>query len=168
MRTLMATLVLGLIVAGTVPAAAQTVPASWAGIWEFTTVDSECDGPFIDTYVDTDTLCAGEELLNEEEGVTLECTGSVDDTTIDLVCSASETEGPCTTTITFTIQGTRTGDTFSGTETTEITFSGCGPIPDQCIEGTVTGVRTGGEPPECVSTATVPASWGTIKTRYGS
>lgn len=156
------------LVASVVPTQAQTFPASWAGIWEFTTDEEECNsGPFIGTFVDTDTICAGEGF-GVEEGVPMQCTGTIDDTTIDVSCSGSlEIFTDCTMTISFAIQGTRTGDSIQGTEQFSITYTGsaCGILEDECTDSTISGVRLGPEPPEC-STPTIPTTWGAIKAIY--
>jgi hypothetical protein len=97
----------------------------------------------------------------------MDCTGTIGDTDIDVACSYEITEGPCTVTYAYTVQGTRSGDSLSGTEIFSITYDGCGPIPNQCTESTITGTRTAGEPSSC-NTPAVPATWGEIKARYGS
>jgi hypothetical protein len=103
----------------------------------------------------------------DEDGYSLDCTGTIDDTSIDVDCSTMETEGPCTITFSYSVQGTRTGDSLSGTETFSITYVGCGPIADMCTESDITGTRTGPEPASC-NTPVVPATWGQIKATYGS
>lgn len=157
------------LAASVIPSDAQTIPADWAGIWVFTTDDEECNGPFIETYVDTATVCPGDEFGAEEEGFELNCSGTITSTTIDVTCSQSlEIFADCTMTITFTTQGTRTGDTIQGTEQTTITYTGtaCGILEDMCIDGTVSGTRINPDPGACGATPTLPTTWGAIKSVY--
>ena len=158
-----------MLAASAIPTEAQTIPAAWAGIWEFTTDDEVCDGAFIDTYVDTTAICPGEEFGADEEGFDLNCSGTITDTAIDVTCSASvELIPDCTMTITLTTQATRTGGTIQGTERTSFTYTGtaCGPLVDECTDGTFTGVRIDPDPGACGSTPTLPTTWGAIKAIY--
>jgi len=151
------------------PTEAQTIPTAWAGIWEFTTDDEVCGGAFIETYVDTSTICPGEEFGVNEDGFDLNCSGTITDTVIDVTCSASlDILTDCTMTITLVTQGTRTGDTFQGTERTSFTYTGtaCGPFTDECTDGTVSGVRLNPDPGACGSTPALPTTWGAIKAIY--
>jgi hypothetical protein len=163
-----AVLAVGLLAAAPALAQGPTFTAGWAGIWSIDTVEYECGTSNVtDSYTDTDTLCTGMPLSFEEDGYSLDCTGTIDDTNVDVSCSTEVTEGPCTITISYTVQGSRSGDTFSGDETFSITYDGCGPIPDQCTESTIDGTRIAGEPSSC-NTPTVPATWGQMKARYGA
>jgi len=154
------------------PASAQIeFPASWAGIWEITSTDYECGtSNQVDMYTETDTLCAGDifDPGEEEEGVEYLCSGGIDDTTIDISCSVTAEVAPgCNITFTFTTTGTRTGDSFEGTDTFSITYEGdCFGLPDSCTESEVTGSRIGAAPTECATTSTEPTSWGRIKDLY--
>ena len=127
-KALFALVVIGLV--ASVPAAAQTptFPASWAGIWQSDLVERDCGSSTVTgIYSDTDSLCTGEFFTFVEDGTVLDCTGTINDTSMNVDCSAIVTEGPCTITFSYSIQGTRSGDSLSGTETISITHSGCDP-----------------------------------------
>jgi hypothetical protein len=95
------------------------------------------------------------------------CAGSIGDTSIDVSCSGSFEADGCTVTFSFIVTGTRSGDSYTGTETFSITYEGaCGPVPDQCTESEVSGVRTGPPPPACASTPVTSSEWGRIKRIY--
>jgi hypothetical protein len=162
----LAALLLGLLVAA--PASAQIeFPASWAGIWDMTTTDRNCGSTtVIDMFTEADTLCAGTAFDPGDE-TEFTCAGSIGDTSIDVSCSGSFEADGCTVTFSFIVTGTRSGDSYTGTETFSITYEGaCGPVPDQCTESEVSGVRTGPPPPACASTPVTSSEWGRIKRIY--
>ena len=153
------------------PAAAQApaFPASWAGIWQFDSVEKDCvSGTVTATYSDTDSLCTGEPSTFVEDGTVLDRTGTINDTSMNVDCSTMMIEGPCTATFFYSVQATRNGDSVSGTETFSITYSGCAPGPiDECSEVDLTGTRTDPEPADC-NTPVLPVSWGRIKATYST
>ena len=163
--SLAAFLTAGLLLAAPAAYAQLEVPAAWAGIWEFSSMDHDCGSTGGPITVDTDTLCAFQPFEVEEEGMTLDCSGTITDTAINVTCTGEVIEGPCTVTFTFTTVGTRSGDSYTGTDTFEITYVGCGPIQDQCQESDVTGTRIAPEPGSCNS-PTLPTTWGRIKAQY--
>jgi len=149
-------------------AADPAFPAEWAGIWNIATTEYECGGSTpTDSYADLDTICAGE-IFTESTDVDYVCDGTIDANSIDVSCTASITEGPCTITFSSSVTGSRSGDSVSGTNTYSVTYSGCGPIPDECVDEVFTGTRIGGEPSSCASVPVVPTTWGLVKSRYGS
>lgn len=151
-----------------VPASAQSFPASWEGLWEFTNVMEDCEGTPMGTEIDTSSICEGDVLTPDDEGFTFECTGTIDDDSIDLVCTAGEeVSEDCTASLSYTLEGIRTGDTVTGIQTTTITYTGagCGPIENICLATEITGTRISPEPENCI-TPVQPATWGAIKARY--
>jgi len=166
MRTAIALTIVGLLVA--TPAAAQIqFPSSWAGVWDITTTERNCGSSTVtDMYTDTDTICAGE-VFSAGDEAEFECTGSVGDTSIDVTCSSTFGAFPgCDVTFAYTVNGTRNGNNLSGTETFSITYVGTCPLPNECTEGDLVGVRTGSEPPGCTTTAVAPVSWARAKKLY--
>jgi hypothetical protein len=86
----------------------------------------------IDTFADTDTLCSGQIIYDDTK---FSCTGSVSDTHIDIECSVTfPFDEGCSATFTFTLEGTRTGDTANVTSTFSQEFSPtmCAFLPDSC------------------------------------
>lgn len=170
MKALLPAILIALCAAA--PASAQIeFPASWAGIWEITSTDFECGtSNQLDMYTETDTICAGDvfDPGQEVEGAVYICSGGIDDTTIDITCAITTEVAPgCDVTFTINTTGTRTGDSFEGTDTFSITYEGdCFGLQDSCTESEVTGTRTGPAPPECATVSTEPATWGHIKDLY--
>jgi len=154
------------------PAAAQLpeIPSAWSGIWEMSVTERDCGSEVIlDSWTESDTLCAGDAFAFEEVpgGLSPECIGSVDDTALDFSCTASqEVFTGCTATITVTLQATRTGETMAGDVTFDVVYTGLCPLPDQCTVQDYTGTRVAAAPAECAQVPAVTASWGAWKSRY--
>ena len=143
-----------------------TIPAAWAGVWNFQDSDYDCKtNVLIDTFAETDTLCSGQVIYDDPK---IQCTGSVSDTHIDIECSATfPIDEGCSATFTFTLDGTRTGDTANATSISsqEFTPPMCAFIPDSCTRTESVMTRIGPEPPNCL-TAVEPATWGQLKAVY--
>lgn len=148
------------------------IPQEWGGIW--TSVDSTygCLGDlqFVDGAVDT--LCPGAMILDPGVfPVTYDCTGSADASTVSVTCSGSAEVFPgCVATYSYSMQGTRTGDSYLIVSNILTTYSGsaegCNLIPDDCMQINSRGTRTGPVPTEYCETPALPASWGQLKVRY--
>ena len=128
------------------------VPAAWAGIWSVHSVDRNCGSDIVvDDSTNEETLCAGENFLfGEDFGVDVNCSGTVTDTEINLSCTGTETFEGVVFSYTFTIQATRSGDSFSGTSHTEITSAGETIL---CNDEVVSATRIGPAPEPCISSS---------------
>lgn len=160
---------------GAAPARTQAgivIPAEWAGIW--TSVDStyDCQGVLQSTGVSTDTLCAGKELALDDAGsFTMDCTGSTTATTVDMTCvHTEEIVTDCNLTLTITLQGTRTGDSYVVTNTVLFDYAGtapeCGFIPDDCTRYVIHATRIAPEPAAYCASPVAPTTWGRMKSQY--
>lgn len=165
-KLLLALLLLDLVVPGTASAQLE-FPASWAGIWELTSTERQCgSSTVLDMYTENDTLCVGQSFDAGDEA-DFQCTGTIGESGIDVSCSSEISEGPCTITFTYSAVGTRSGDSFSGTDAFSITYSdGCGPVPDQCVETEVSGTRVAPAPLSCGTTPVHHSKWGLVKHIY--
>jgi hypothetical protein len=147
-----------------------TIPPEWAGVWDIETVSETCEGAPLDTEVESDTLCSGALILEDDEEFELDCTGTVTSTTVDIECTGSSEIPPdCTVDYSFSLEGSRTGDTYTAVETIQITYGGtsieCDLFPDSCERYTTTGTRVAPEPANCM-VPVEPASWSLLKARY--
>ncbi len=72
-------------------AGGPVVPAAWAGVWATTDSVHLCSDPTI-LFTDSglDTLCTGDPIQDEQGGITLSCSGTVDDTSVDITCTGSK------------------------------------------------------------------------------
>jgi hypothetical protein len=146
-----------------------TLPAAWAGIW----IDADslhlCSDPTVFFAItDTDTLCAGDPIEEEIDGVVLDCSGTYDDDSADIICvGGGEISPGCTVEYELTIVATRNGDSAFATTTINTTYlpPGCDGEPDTCVVVETTSTRIGPPPPDCV-TAVEAGTWGRIKARY--
>ena len=150
-------------------AGGPVVPAAWAGVWATTDSVHLCSDPTI-LFTDSglDTLCTGDPIQDEQGGITLSCSGTVDDTSVDITCTGSEELSPgCTVNYETTIVATRNGDSYSGALTVNATFTPplCDGSPDICIVTESTGTRVGPEPPDCLSPVE-EGTWGRVKAAY--
>ena len=147
-------------------AGVPTIPAAWAGIWDFSNSDYDCTTKaFLGSDADTDTLCTGGSLSG---GQKMNCTGTVDDTTVDVSCTGQfEIFEGCIATFTYTLSATRNGDNLTSVSTfaTDYTPDLCAFSPDDCVETQSTATRVGPEPPDCV-TSVDEFSWGRVKALY--
>ena len=144
-----------------------TVPPAWAGVWQFDSADFECttnDPLGYDSTVDT--LCTGDEV-NPSDLIPLTCTGTTDDTSINISCTGSGGLPPiCTVDVTLTIVATRSENDMSAT----LTYTQVSTPPncygtDGCVRSELIGLRVAGEPAECAN-AVDPGTWGRLKSRY--
>jgi len=150
---------------------APVVPPEWAGIWAYDDSTTDCAGKYLYSDAGEDTLCAGGPVFVEDPTIVIECTGTATATTVDLVCtSVSEVFPGCDVTSHWTIQGTRTGDTYGLTTEFRMDFDGsalgCDQIPDECIRTYARGTRIAPAPEAYCATPARPTSWGGLKSRY--
>jgi hypothetical protein len=145
-----------------------TVPAAWAGVWDFNDDDYDCvTNDLLSSDSSADTLCTNAEIFGDSSSGWI-CSGTTSDTSLEVTCSyTEEIDTGCTVTIENTLSATRTGETLVATATSSQTFTptGCAFIPDNCIRTETTGTRIGPEPPNC-TTAVGPSTWGRTKAQY--
>lgn len=157
-----------LLIAGTAGAEEITVPESWAGIWETTTVEKDCQTlEIINETTTRDTLCTGDILNPEDPDGLLICSGSISEGALHLECSATlEVLPGCSLTISFVSDATRNGDNSSGVTVNQFTYTGSGCFfEDTCTRQESTSVRVG-EDPGCGTSPVDSASWGSLKSIY--
>ncbi len=147
----------------------NTIPAAWAGVWNFVDSDYDCiTKEFIGTDANVDTLCTGTPVI-DDEGFKLNCSGTIDDTSVDVTCTyTEELDKGCSVTISISLEGTRSGDTANVTTTfsQDYTPDGCAfGIPDNCTRTEGVGSRIGPEPAEC-ATPVDAVTWGRVKAGY--
>lgn len=153
-------------------AATIVVPAEWGGIWTVTDSTYDCSGVLQSVASSTDTLCPGEPAFDPQQSpVQIDCTGSADATTIDVICTGtSEVFPDCEASFTSSLQGTRSGETYFVVSTTRIEYSGTAPecdfLPDFCMQVNSHATRTAPAPVAYCQTPARPTSWGTLKVRY--
>lgn len=151
-----------------------TIPPEWSGIWSIIDTTYTCMDVFQSADASLDTLCTGMSVGVDEEpapGIMIDCTGSVDATSADFVCTATFNVAPdCDATFTATTMATLSGDSYTSTTTVEIMYDGtgfgCDLIPDTCTKIVTHGTRVSAEPSAYCATPTEPVSWGKIKVRY--
>jgi len=134
------------------PGGPVNVPAAWAGVWQVHTVERDCDSStLLDETTETETLCTGQELDFDEEGVaSLDCSGTVTDTVVDITCTASFVVEGTTYTTTAEIDLVRDGDSYSGTGRVTVRE---GTNVVECWAETVDATRISGEPTPCTPSA---------------
>lgn len=151
---------------------AIVIPPEWGGIWTYADTSYDCGGTYMFEDAGEDTLCPGAVVVDPGIfPVSYNCTGSADATTVNLTCSGvAEIITDCTATYTYSLNGTRTGDTYFVVYTMSIEYSGtavgCDLIPDECLQTNTHGTRTGPVPIEYCQTPVLPGSWGQLKVRY--
>jgi hypothetical protein len=144
-----------------------TIPAAWSGIWAFEDSTHLCSDPMvIFTSTGFDTLCTGGSIEEGQGGIPLDCTGTVDDNSVDVTCTGTDDSDPlCIIHYSFHLVANRNGDSFFAESTIDVTYEPSGCDFDQCIVTETTATRTGPEPPGCL-TPVEPSTWGTIKAQY--
>ncbi len=161
-------IVTSLLTAGAATAEDIIVPESWAGIWETTTTEMDCQTLDVISVTTTlDTLCAGDIFNPEDPEFGFVCSGSVTDVAIHLECSATVDILPdCSLSLSFVSDGTRSGETSSGVSVNAFTYTGTGCFfEDTCVRGETTSVRTGDDP-DCGPTPVSETGWGSLKSIY--
>lgn len=147
-----------------------TVPAAWAGIWQFeNSIYVGCLDPQLDdTDTDLDTLCVGEPLGFMGDGLNYACEGSFGDSEIDLTCTGVSFLDDCTAHFDLRMTGTRTGDTADIVSTLRISYSpamSCFDMPDDCTRIEAHMTRIGAPPAEC-ATPVRTTTWSGVKAFY--
>jgi hypothetical protein len=144
-----------------------TIPAAWSGIWSHQDSLHLCGNPTIFlTGTGEDTLCTGGAFPQGPGGVTLDCTGTVDDDSADLTCTGTDDSDPtCIIHYNLLFVATRNGENFfaEGTVTTTHEPQFCD--FDACIVTEITATRVAPEPAECL-TPVEASTWGMLKARY--
>lgn len=148
------------------------IPQEWGGIWSSVDSTYDCSGTFdfVESY--EDTLCPGEVVVDEQQlPVTFNCTGSATATTVDVECTGTDDSDPdCVITFSYSIHGTRSGDTYFVVATTQISAAGpglgCEFFPSSCTQLNSRGTRIGPTPVEYCQTPVAPTSWGRLKVQY--
>jgi hypothetical protein len=146
-----------------------TIPAAWSGIWATADTTYDCGNPTVTgTQADFDTLCTGAPIINDDGGLGFICSGTVDDVSVNVTCTASFEVSPgCTADISGQIVGTRNGESAFVTQTATTTFTptNCAFQPDTCEITEMTMTRIAPEPASC-SAPVEPSSWGEVKAYY--
>ena len=158
------------LIAGAASADSIVVPESWAGVWETTTTERDCETlEILSVTTSVDTLCAGDTFdFEDPDGgfPDLVCDGTITDTTLHMECSGSMEVFPgCTVTFNFVSDATRNGETTEGVTVITTTFDGSCFSDDLCFRNESTSVRLG-EDPDCGPTPVDSQSWGTLKSTY--
>lgn len=156
-----------LLIAGAASADDIIVPESWAGIWETTTIEIDCETLEAQpATVSLDTLCAGDIMNPEDPDGIFSCIGSITDETVHLECSGTVEIMPgCSLTISFESDGTRNGDNGSGVTISRFTYTGAACFfEDTCTRNETTSIRVGYDP-SCV-TPVASETWGSLKSVY--
>ncbi|NNF07040.1 MAG: hypothetical protein HKN21_09790, partial [Candidatus Eisenbacteria bacterium] len=130
-----------------------SVPAEWVGIWQIEATSRFCGSSEILTTTSiVDTLCESESFNQDDPEVDFNCSGSATATTMNMTCTGTNPAGPgCDQNLSIVFEGTRNGDTYTITATTNVTYSGdCSPeLQDTCFVSTQTGTRISSDPGEC-------------------
>lgn len=148
------------------------IPQEWGGIWASDDSTYDCLGALESVSASTDTLCPGEPVGNTGQvDLTWSCTGTVDANSVNVTCTGSiELVPNCLAIYTYSLAGTRSGDTYFVAGTTSVTYSGsatgCDLIPPSCTQVNSHGTRTGPAPVEYCQTPALPTTWGRLKVRY--
>lgn len=152
--------------------AGDTIPPEWAGIWTFTDSTYDCGGELLSTDSGTDTLCSGKPVLVDDASpYQLSCTGSTTATTADVTCTyTGEIFPDCTVTLSVEFHAVRTSNSYVATGTTSQQYAGTGKgcdfLTDSCTRTVTYGTRIAGEPTAYCATPVLPATWGSVKSRY--
>ena len=157
-----------LLIAGAANAEDIIVPESWAGIWETTTTEMDCQTlDVVNVTTTRDTLCAGDIMNPDDPDGVFTCTGTITDATIHIECSSTVEALPdCSLTISLVSDGTRTGDTSTGVSINSFTYTGAGCFfEDTCTRLESTSVRLGDDP-GCEPSPVDSARWGSLKSVY--
>ena len=136
---------------GPPPPPAEGIPASWDGVWTVTLVVLDCDsGGVVQESSGEQIFCEGEPFRFEFDDPLLsniECDGTVDDDTFELICEQTFTVLPdCDVALHVMLAGTKVGETFSGSGTltttnTENVPGACGDFLPLCFGLTIEGTR---------------------------
>jgi hypothetical protein len=134
-------------------------PESWAGVWDITFIERECDSDIlVDSFPTLETICTGESLveflLGDAEGE-LDCTGSWTDSSLEATCSGSSTVLGCITTVAARFDASlRADSTFAGLVRLDVRFDCEDEIPDDCLDVELDAVLRAAEPDSCPQPAT--------------
>ena len=134
-----------------IPGGGLEVPAAWAGIWSIQTIMRDCDThEVLSDTTEADTLCAGDDVSSfEDDAAGATCAGTVTDTAIDVTCTSTFAFNYVTFSATFTLDATRTGDSFQGSGRATVTQAG---FVVECFDVELLATRTGAAPADCDGT----------------
>jgi len=143
-------------------------PSEWLGVWDFETQIKDCETQQVfSTFSERDTLCPNDDVLDEDD-FEYECTGTITETSYQLVCTGTyEEPAGCTVDVDVSMEGTRTGNSFSSTGTFSFTYTGetCPVTGTFCSIIETSGTRVSTSTEGC-ETAVEGVSWGRIKSVY--
>ena len=148
------------------------VPAAWSGVWSYVDSTWDCAGELLGVDSGLDTLCTGQSAdPGEGEPFPIECTGTVDDDSIDMTCVyVDEVIPDCTLTFTIELLGTMSANSYvlQNTYTMEYegTGKGCDFFPDQCQRTVTRATRIAPEPTKYCATPVDVTTWGRVKSQY--
>ncbi|MEZ5063399.1 MAG: hypothetical protein R3B81_01630 [bacterium] len=153
------------------PTENQTIPASWGGTWQVTSTPTTTARGGSQSDVTFSQLCAGTPVLDilgdvdpKFGAIDFDCSGDWNDASVNITCSGSGSFSTCTYQVSFSLNATRTGDTFTGTQTFQATFSPDCQTSDISESYDITGVRVANDQFACDTDLadTLPASWAGI------
>lgn len=156
-----------LLIVGAASADDIIVPENWAGIWETTSIEIDCETLVAKpATVSLDTLCAGDIMNPEDPDGIFNCTGSITGDTVHMECSGTVEVMPgCSLTISFESDGTMNGETNSGVTINRFTYVGAACFfEDTCTRTESTSIRVGFDT-SCV-TPVSSETWGSLKSVY--
>jgi len=148
------------------------VPAAWSGIWSYVDSTYDCTGSLMNVDTGLDTLCTGQSAdPGEGEPFPLQCTGTVDDDSIDMTCVyVDDPIEDCTLTFTIELLGTMSANSYVLTNTFSMEYEGTGKgcdfFPDQCQRTVTRATRIAPEPAAYCATPVDVTSWGRVKSQY--
>jgi hypothetical protein len=157
-------LLLSISFLGPTPSRAQDAvwPSSWQGIWDFSHKVSDCGGgPILDSYTERDTICAGDPILETGQ----DCSGTISDPYIHVVCSRPEAYFDCIWTVETTLSVRRSEDTISGSIQTAYSSS-IEYCSASCRVDIVSATLVSAGSHLCAPVRGVDESWGTLKASY--
>jgi hypothetical protein len=138
----------------------STIPAAWAGVWRFTTVEIDClTGDTLATFVAVDTVCAGARIESEFEDLQqlpLFCPTAVPvitDSTLRIDCSQTGHDDPTGCDFLVQVTGTVTlhavQDSLDGAFRLQVTPSPPTCEGALCNELSIQGTRLDRNTPNC-------------------
>lgn len=156
----------------TMASAQVDIPPAWGGIWDVSFSEEDCLGNVLFTDTESDTVCPGPFMEEDDNGNPLMCTGTITDTDADVICTSSYSVAPgCLATETSTLVITRTLESYSGTDSltivyTETTTGDCAGFSDECDVERLSATRISTDTSSCPSTPVQPLTWSRLKARY--
>ena len=148
----------------------DTVPPEWGGIWSVHLESHKCSNDsLLFSTTELDTICPNAAFPSPGGGgLVVTCSTTATPTTFSIHCTASSQVLPgCTAAYVVDITGTRNGDTYTATSTTNITYTGaCLGIQNSCTRVDQTATRIAPTPVPCSLTPADEETWGELKSVY--